>query len=125
MIRMEKVSTAVDGYIAGFPEEIRHIMEGMRTAIHAAVPDLEEKINWGMPTFFRGSRRVHFAANKHHLGFYPGPGPILVFSDELKPYVTSKGAVQFPYSQPVPLELVGRMVKLAMAGPGAVAGLDG
>jgi uncharacterized protein YdhG (YjbR/CyaY superfamily) len=59
-----------------------------------------------MPTFYLHGNLVHFAANKSHLGFYPSPSGITAFAKALTPYVSSKGAVQFPYDKPIPYELI-------------------
>jgi uncharacterized protein YdhG (YjbR/CyaY superfamily) len=61
-------------------------------------------------------RKIHkytmnFSANKHHIGFNPTGSPIVVFSDELTAYKTSKGAIQFPLKTPVPIDLVRRIVE--------------
>ena len=54
---------------------------------------------------------VHFAGYQHHIGFYPGAAGIEAFKDELSVYKNAKGSVQFPLDQPMPLELITRMVK--------------
>ena len=100
----------VDDYIAQCPEEARPYLIKMRAAITQAAPEAAEKISWGMPTFVLGGNLVHFAAAKKHVGFYPAPSAILAFADRLTPYRCSKGAVQFPYAQPLPIELIQDMV---------------
>jgi uncharacterized protein YdhG (YjbR/CyaY superfamily) len=64
-----------------------------------------------MPTFYLNGNLVHFAAFKSHIGVYPTPSAIVEFAEELKKYKTSKGAVQFPLDEPLPLKLVTRIVK--------------
>lgn len=59
-----------------------------------------------MPTFWYKENLIHFAAHKNHLGLYPGPEAILAFQEQLKPYKSSKGAVQLPYHQPIDYELL-------------------
>ena len=78
----------------------------MRQIIHKAAPQATEAIKYGMPTFILGKNLVHFAGNLNHIGFYPTPGPIEHFAAALKPYVTSKGAIQFPIDQPLPERLI-------------------
>jgi uncharacterized protein YdhG (YjbR/CyaY superfamily) len=39
------------------------------------------------------------------------PDAINVFKDELSKYKTSKGAIQFPLDQPMPLDLIKRIVE--------------
>jgi uncharacterized protein YdhG (YjbR/CyaY superfamily) len=101
----------IDEYIATFPEEIQRLLQEMRAVIRAAAPDAEEKISYRMPTFYLRGNLVHFAAHANHIGFYPTPSGIEAFQQELSRYQTSKGAVQFPIAEPLPLELVGRIVK--------------
>jgi len=83
----------------------------LRAAIRAAAPDAEEKISYQMPTFALHGNLVHFAAHPHHIGFYPAPSGIAAFAEELAPYKSSKGAVQFPLDQPLPLDLIRRIVE--------------
>ena len=101
----------IDEYIAGFPEDVRQILEKLRMTIREAAPDAEEAIKYRMPTFTLNGNLVHFAAFKKHIGFYPAPRGIEEFKDELSAYKGAKGSVQFPLDRPVPFELIGRIVK--------------
>lgn len=102
---------SVDEYIAQFPGEIQAIMQSIRKTIREAAPQAAEKISWQMPTFYLHGNLVHFAGHKNHLGFYPGDSGVAHFLEELKDFKTSKGAIQFPYNKPLPLELISRIVK--------------
>jgi uncharacterized protein YdhG (YjbR/CyaY superfamily) len=106
---------SIDQYIATFPKDVQAMLEAMRAAIRAAAPEAEEKISYQMPTFFLNGNLVHFAAYKHHIGFYPAPRGILAFKRELARYKGAKGSVQFPIDEPLPLELIGRIVKYRVA----------
>lgn len=101
----------IDDYIALQREEIQSILFLVRNTIRTALPGAEEKISWGMPTFRRTHNIFHFSASKNHLGIYPGPEAIEHFSDKLKSYKSSKGAVQFPYVKPIPFEVIAEMAK--------------
>lgn len=101
----------IDEYINGFPPEIQKLLTAMRKTIQKAAPAAEEKISYGMPTFTLNGNLVHFAAFKEHIGFYPTPNGIDSFKKELSKFKSSKGAVQFPFGQPLPLELVTKIVK--------------
>ena len=103
--------TTIDEYIAQFSGDVQAKLRAMREVIRAAAPDATEKISYQMPTFYLNGNLVHFAALKNHIGFYPAPSGIVRFQDELIPYKSSKGAVQFPLDQPLPLELVARIVQ--------------
>ncbi len=114
-MKSEAIST-IDEYIAGFPETTQKILQEMRAVIKAAAPDAKEKISYQMPTFTLGGHNlVHFAAFKNHIGFYPAPSGIEAFQQELAPYKHSKGAVQFPIDQPMPWELIRRIVEYRVA----------
>jgi uncharacterized protein YdhG (YjbR/CyaY superfamily) len=109
------IFNTVDEYILLFPPEVQERLNKLRGTIKEAAPEAEEKISWQMPTFVLFGNLVHFAAFKNHIGFYPSPSGIEVFQDELKAYKTSKGAVQFPLKQPLPYELVEKIVKYRVA----------
>lgn len=101
----EKPKT-MEEYIEGQPEEIRESLNAVRNAIHEAIPEAEERISWSMPTFWKGHNIIHFAANKKHIGIYAGTEAVVTFSERLKSYKTSKGTIQIPYKEPLPLELL-------------------
>lgn len=99
----------IDAYIADRPEKIQPILNQVRDIIRASLPDAKERISWRMPTFWDKTNIVHFAAHKNHLGIYPGEQAMVHFSDRLKDYKTSKGAIQFPYNKPIPFDLIGEI----------------
>lgn len=103
--------TVVDDYISGFPEQTQSIMQQMRTIIHQEAPGVQEKISYGMPTFFTNGNLVHFAGYKKHIGFYPTPSAISQFEAQLKEYKYAKGSVQFSLDQPIPYDLIRKMVQ--------------
>ena len=105
---------SVDKYIAGFPSEIREILEKFRSTIRKAAPGAEEVISYQMPAYKYNGMLVYFAANKKHIGFYPTPSGITAFKKELSAYKGAKAAVQFPYDKPVPWGLVTKIVKFRM-----------
>lgn len=105
----------IDEYIASFPPQVQKILEDVRAVIRAAAPQAQEKISYQMPTFFLNGNLVHFAAFKNHIGFYPAPRGIEQFKDELSKYKGAKGSVQFPIDEPMPLELISRIVKFRAA----------
>lgn len=103
--------TSIDQYIQGFPEQVQTILSELRSAIRLAAPHATEKISYQMPCFYFNGNLVHFAAYKHHIGFYPGSRAISAFQEELNDYKTAKGTVQFPIDKPLPLELVKKIVE--------------
>lgn len=101
----------IDEYILMFSPEIQEILNKLREVIKASAPDAEEKISYQMPTFTLYGNLVHFAACKNHIGFYPTPSGIIAFEEELSVYKGSKGSIQFPLTQPLPYDLVRKIVK--------------
>jgi uncharacterized protein YdhG (YjbR/CyaY superfamily) len=111
---MTNRSTAgsIDEYIAEFPPETQKVLRELRALIKASAPDATEKISYAMPTFdLNGRHLVHFAGYGKHVGFYPVPGGIEAFREELKPYKSGKGSAQFPLDRPMPTDLIRRIVE--------------
>ena len=106
---------SIDEYIAAFPPDIQERLQAVRRTIRAAAPAAEERISYRMPTFFQAGNLVHFAAQKYGVGFYPTSSGIEAFAAELSGYEGSKGAVRFPLDQPIPLELISRIVEFRVA----------
>jgi uncharacterized protein YdhG (YjbR/CyaY superfamily) len=107
----QKAPKSTDEYIESFPAHLQVSLKRVREAIRKGAPGAVEKISYQMPTFFQHGILVHFAAWKTHIGFYPTPTCIIQFEKELARYRTSKGAVQFPLSDPIPLALIRKMVQ--------------
>ncbi|MBX2916664.1 MAG: DUF1801 domain-containing protein [Cyclobacteriaceae bacterium] len=102
----------IDEYIAAFSGKVQANLVKLRATIKKAAPQAEEKMSYAIPTFFLGGKNlVHFAAYEKHIGFYPTPSGIAAFAKELKPYSTSKGAVQFLLDKSLPLALISKIVK--------------
>lgn len=108
---MKTTVTNIHEYILQYPPEIQVLMNELRATIRNAAPDASEKISWGMATFVLHGNLVHFAGEKKHIGFHPAPSAIEAFESELTEYHCSKGTVQFPYTKPLPFDLISRMVK--------------
>ena len=100
----------IDAYIAEFPAEIQKLLQQVRITIKDAAPAAEETISYGIPTFTLNGNLVHFAAFKNHIGFYPTPSAGEAFKKELSVYKGGKGTVQFPLNEPIPFELIRKIV---------------
>lgn len=101
----------IDEYIAAYPKEVQKKLEQMRSIIHKAAPGAEEVISYSMPAMKLQGLLVWFAAHTNHVGLYPKASGIAHFQKELAVYKNSKGAVQFPLDEPLPEELIKRIVK--------------
>src|SRR2546425_10036426 len=107
----KKQFKTIDEYIKASPTDVQGILQSLRLTIRKAAPEAVETISYQMPTFkLNGKGLVYFAAFKNHIGFYPIPSGVEAFEKELSPYKQGKGSVQFPIDQPVPYDLVKRIV---------------
>lgn len=96
----------IDTYIEQQPIEIQAKLHQLRDTIRQELPLAIEKISYGIPTYWHNKNIIHFAGYKTHLALYPGPQAITVFAQQLKPYRTSKGTIQFDLDKELPLELI-------------------
>ena len=107
---MKKFQT-VDEYLSMFPTDVSDVLSGLRKIIKQAAPRAEEVISYSMPAFKYHGMLVWYAAHKDHIGLYPRPSAISAFKRELARYKTSKGAIQFPLQEAIPVSLVRKIVK--------------
>jgi uncharacterized protein YdhG (YjbR/CyaY superfamily) len=109
----------VDTYIAAFPPETQAALEEVRATIRSVAPDAVETISYGIPTFdLNGRHLVHYGGFARHVGFYPTPSGGEAFAAELSAYKQGKGSVQFPLAEPMPTDLIRRMVLYRVAQEG-------
>ena len=110
-----KPPVSIDDYIASQSPEMQDMLRKVRDAIQKSAPGAVESISYRMPAYkFNGKPLVYFALNKSHLGFYATPSANAAFSDELKDYRVSIGAIQFPLDKPVPYDLIKKIVQFKM-----------
>ncbi len=103
-----KAPETVEEYIFAQDEGIRDQLRNVRQVLVSRLPDAKEKISWSMPTYWKDHNIIHFAAQKKHIGLYPGPEAVAFFSEKLDQagLKYSKGSIQIPYSDELPLELI-------------------
>jgi uncharacterized protein YdhG (YjbR/CyaY superfamily) len=100
----------IDEYISIQTPEVQILLEQMRQTIKKAAPQAEEVISYNMPAFKYHGMLVYFAAYKNHIGFYATPTGHTEFKEELSVYKQGKGSVQFPLNNPLPLDLITRVI---------------
>jgi uncharacterized protein YdhG (YjbR/CyaY superfamily) len=112
---MKGKPATVDEYIAGFPDDVQKILRRIRATVRKVAPKAQETISYRVPTFkLNGSPLIYFAAFKSHIGLYPVTPDVKDHFRELSKYKGGKGTVQFPLDEPVPYDLVGRIVRFRM-----------
>jgi uncharacterized protein YdhG (YjbR/CyaY superfamily) len=110
-INMKSAKT-VEEYLSLSPEQQQKELEKIRKAIRDAAPKAEEAISYGMPVYKLNGVLVYFGGFKNHCSFFPaGNSAIQKFSNELKSYKTSKGTIQFPLNEAIPVTLIKKIVK--------------
>jgi uncharacterized protein YdhG (YjbR/CyaY superfamily) len=104
--------TTIDDYIAAYPQDVQAIMHQLRATIHEAAPDVEEAIAYKMPTFNLGGKYlIYFAAFKNHVSLYGAPRNNPAFPEDLSDYESGQGTLKFPYDQPIPYDLIAKIVQ--------------
>ena len=104
----------VEAYIQSFDEPIRaRLLEVYRIGA-AELPHVPCVMNYGIPTFKENRNIFHFGGFKKHIGIYPGPPVIEALRDDLSAFVCSKGAIQFPHDQRLPITLLRKIIRLAL-----------
>jgi uncharacterized protein YdhG (YjbR/CyaY superfamily) len=102
----------VDEYIAAYSPHVRTILERIRLTIRNVAPDALETISYRIPTFTQHGVLVHFAAFKNHIGLFPPVSGDARLEKAIAPYAGEKGNLRFPLNQPIPYDLIERIVKL-------------
>ena len=102
----------IDAYLAELDEPKRSTLSHLRGSILAVVPDAEQCISYGMPAFkVQGKTVAGFAAFKNHLSYLPHSGSVLPqLASDLAAYKGTKGSLHFPIDQPLPPDLVAKLV---------------
>jgi uncharacterized protein YdhG (YjbR/CyaY superfamily) len=102
----------IDEYIARFPADVRAILQKVRTTIRRAAPEAKETISYQMPAFRQHGILVYFAGWKKHIGLYPPVSSDKALEKAVARYAGPKGNLQFPLAEPIPYDLIERIVKL-------------
>jgi uncharacterized protein YdhG (YjbR/CyaY superfamily) len=113
----------VDEYMATLPDDRRAVMEELRRTVREAAPHATETIAYNMPAFRLGQHfLVSFEAYKRHYSMFPWTERMVTeLGDEIRPFAVGKGTLQFPADQPIPLDLVRRIIRIRLE----EVGLDG
>jgi uncharacterized protein YdhG (YjbR/CyaY superfamily) len=101
----------IDAYIARFPADVQAILQKIRQTIRETAPEAKEVISYQMPAFYLQGNLVYFAAWKNHIGFYPPVSGDEEIRQEAAVYAGEKGNLQFPLDQPIPYDLIRRIVQ--------------
>jgi uncharacterized protein YdhG (YjbR/CyaY superfamily) len=103
---------SIEAYIAHYPEDVQQILNKLMAVVKENAPEAEAKISYGMPGFFLNGYLVGFGVYKRHIGFYPKTAAMESLNEELAPYKGTKSSLHFPLREPVPYQLIGKLVRL-------------
>ena len=106
--------TTVDEYIAQFPKDVQQIMTKIRAVIKEAAPLAEEKISYGMAGYYLNGGLIWFGGYKKHIGIYPRTAGMVALK-EVTTYKGTKGSVHFPLDEPMPYDLIRKIVEIRVA----------
>jgi uncharacterized protein YdhG (YjbR/CyaY superfamily) len=104
--------TDIDSYISQFPDDVQAVLQDVRETIRRVAPDAEETISYQMPAYRQHGILIYFAAWKSHIGLYPPISGDKALEKAVSRYAGPKGNLQFPLDEPMPLDLIERIVKL-------------
>ena len=108
---MEKNYKDIDEYIADYPKDVQKILTKVRATIRKAAPQAQEAISYQIPAFKLNGNLIHFAAYKTHIGVYPAPRGVEKFKKDLERYGSGKATLKFPLDEPVPYDLITKIVE--------------
>ena len=102
-------------HIHSFPKETQEKLLALRSYLMNAVEGLEETKSYGIPTFkLNGKNFIHYAGYAHHIGLYPGAGPIKELKEVLQGYKFAKGSIQLPLKSELPFDLIQKIIDLKL-----------
>ena len=107
-----KKAKDIDDYISKFPADVQAILQKVRDTIRNAAPEAKETISYMMPAFKQHGILVYFAAWEKHIGMYPPISGNKNLEKAIAQYAGPKGNLQFPLDEPMPFDLIERIVKL-------------
>jgi uncharacterized protein YdhG (YjbR/CyaY superfamily) len=112
---MAKAAT-VDEYMAGLPDNRRGPMEEIRRTVRAAAPEAVEAISYNMPAFkLDGRFLVSYDAYKAHYSLFPWTDRMVEeLGDAIAPYAHGRGTLRFPADQPIPTDLLARIIAIRL-----------
>ncbi len=112
----EDAKTRIDAYIAGLEPPFREAIAHLRQVVATAAPEAEEVITYAMPGIGFHGALVSYFAFKKHCSFFPMGNSVFVgMADDIAPWRTSTGTMQFPPDALPPDDLIIRMVRARVA----------
>jgi uncharacterized protein YdhG (YjbR/CyaY superfamily) len=113
---LETPKATIDAYIAGLDPPFRDALTHIRKVMMEAAPEAEEVISYAMPGIGQNGALMTYFAFKKHCSIFPMGNAVFVgMAEEIAPWRTSKGTLQFPPDALPPDDLIRRMVAARIA----------
>jgi uncharacterized protein YdhG (YjbR/CyaY superfamily) len=109
VIKIIEKFTTHEAYLKKTSVESRIRLEEIQQKVEALLPDVSRCISYNMPAFKTQGVFIYFAAFKNHIGVYPPVKNDKILIKDLKPFRNEKGNLLFPLSEPLPLDIIGRV----------------
>lgn len=106
---------SIDEYILRQEKALQSVLVCLKNTIHNAIPEAEETIAWGMPTWKKNGNIIHFAVSKNHIGVYVGQEAVSFFNKRLDDFETYKGVIRLKLNQEIPHSLIADIAKWSYA----------
>ena len=116
-VGMATSHTSVETYLGSLPEDQRTVLEGLRAIIRAAAPEATQQISYGMPAFKTNGRiLLSYSAFTRHFSLFPASQAVRdALGEEITPFLAGKGTIRFTAADPLPADLVARIVAVRLA----------
>jgi uncharacterized protein YdhG (YjbR/CyaY superfamily) len=103
----------ITAHLKKFEKPQRDALQAVRLIIADALPEAEEVIKYGIPTFaINGKGVIGFDGYKNHNSIFPYSGSIGArLKDELANYEQTKGSIHFDKEKPMPKTLLKKIIK--------------
>jgi uncharacterized protein YdhG (YjbR/CyaY superfamily) len=103
----------ITAHLKKFDKPQRDVLQAVRVAIAEILPEADEVIKYGIPTFaIDGKGVIGFDGYKNHNSIFPYSGSIGTrLKNELSKYEQTKGSIHFDKEKPMPKSLLKKIIK--------------
>ncbi len=106
-----KIYASVGAYLKDCTPDQKNEFERIRKIVKKLVPEAEEVISYGMPTFkYNGKYLLYWGAFKNHMSLFPGSALVDSVREKLDGFKLAKGTIQFTAEKPVPEDVITELV---------------
>ena len=103
----------ITAHLKKFDKPQRDSLQAVRVSIAELLPEADEVIKYGIPTFaIEGKGVIGFDGYKNHNSIFPYSGSVNeILKDDLVKYEQTKGSIHFDKEKPFPKALLKKIIK--------------